>query len=78
MSVTDIYFLGKYNKDVQEPDYINNAPNIKWRALGDNNRVAMFSVKYTDGTPCEILPDTFREITIFYGNAKNIYIVTFN
>jgi endoplasmic reticulum lectin 1 len=34
-------------------------------------KIAMFGVKYTDGTPCEVLTDTNREITVFYACDEN-------
>jgi hypothetical protein len=42
---------------------------INWKTL-DGKKTAAYKVKYTDGTPCEIIPDFNREITIYYGKLK--------
>ena len=34
-------------------------------------KIAMFGVKYTDGTLCEVLTDTNRETTVFYACDEN-------
>lgn len=69
--VTEEYFLGYYHQTKQEPDYFKQndnklSPNIHMRNL-NGEKVPMFAVKYTDGTMCEILKNTPREITVFYG-----------
>jgi hypothetical protein len=65
------YFLGYYDPKKQEPDYLKQSdnkliPNIVWKVL-NGEKVPTFAVKYTEGTSCEILKDTKREITVFYG-----------
>lgn len=74
-SVTESYFLGKFNSEIQEPDYVldnsgKRVPNVHWRNL-DGNSVATYAVKYVDGTECEVLPNTFRQITVFYACMEN-------
>lgn len=74
-AVTESYFLGKFNSDVQEPDYLKDdknveKPNIHWKNF-DGKKVATYMVKYTDGTPCEILPGVNREISILYACDPN-------
>lgn len=34
-------------------------------------RIAMYSVKYSDGTLCEVVPNMHREITVFYACDEN-------
>ena len=43
---------------------------MSWRTLG-GEKIAMYGVKYTDGTLCEVLADTHREITVFYACDEN-------
>lgn len=69
--VNEEYFLGYYDPNKQNPDYYKQndhklAPKVHWRSL-NGEKLAMYGVKYTDGTMCEILKNTPREITVFYG-----------
>ncbi|CAF0889850.1 unnamed protein product [Brachionus calyciflorus] len=64
------YFLGYFDSNKQKPDYLRQSddrfvPNISWKNL-NGEKIPTYAVKYTDGTPCEILKDAKREITIFY------------
>ena len=70
------YFLGYYDINKQDPNYIKQndnqvIPNIAWKNL-NGERIPTYPVKYTDGTMCEILKDTKREINVFYGNCQFI------
>lgn len=71
MLIKGEYFLGYFDSTKQDPDYFkqNNdklIPSIAWKNL-NGVKIPTYAVKYTDGTLCEILKDTKREITIFYG-----------
>jgi len=73
--VTNEFFLGYFDPSKQEPDYFKKndnemIPNVHWRTLG-GQRVPMFAVKYTDGTPCDILANIPRETTVFYACEEN-------
>lgn len=72
--VNEEYFLGYFKADKQEPDYLKEndqlVPNIHWRNV-DGQRVATYAVRYTDGTPCDVLLNVPREITIFYACDEN-------
>ncbi|RMZ95459.1 endoplasmic reticulum lectin 1 isoform X1 [Brachionus plicatilis] len=64
------YFLGYFDPTKQDPDYFKQSndkliPSISWKNL-NGVKIPTYAVKYTDGTSCEILKDTKREITIFY------------
>lgn len=74
-TVTDSYFLGKFDQNIQEPDYLKEneyteSANIHWRTLG-GNKVPTYAVKYVDGTLCEVSTNVLRETTVFYACSEN-------
>lgn len=42
---------------------------VHWRSYAGQGgqKVPMFAVRYTDGTPCDILSNIPRETTVYYG-----------
>lgn len=81
--VTGEYYLGYFDAAKQHPDYLkqndnNFIPSVVWKNL-NGEKVPTYAVKYTDGTLCEILKDTKREITVFYACEEfgNDNIVSF-
>ena len=46
---------------------------IQWRNFEGQN-TPMFAVKYTDGTPCDVIGNVPRETNVFYGRSR----VSFN
>ena len=49
---------------------------VHWKILRGEN-VAMYAVKYTDGTQCEVLAGVQREITVFYGRHSFLFKILF-